>query len=186
MPDTPDRPGLPETLARAYRSTDLRHKASRCDADVLQAAGMVACSVPAFTALARIKYALDPTAFPAAIEALSGVAWHMDRHGRWRSTRAERTTLANVVLRYWVAPGCRVCTGRRFMKLPDAPALGTRACPACMGSGDIGLRLPKSLPAATWYARALDLLAWLQRQESEAASKLARKLSNGPRLVSRP
>lgn len=168
-----DRPSIEERLAAARESSDLRHREARCDVDILHAAGTVE---PAAACLQRLRYNNEPEEYRKAVDVVSRAIWHMDRRWRWRTKRHEREQLAEAVLRYWLAPNCRKCTGLQFRRAKDAPALDAKACPACRGTGDIGIRLPDGYPADPWYRRAQEALAWVQRTEARAVLEMAAKL----------
>jgi len=173
------RRSIGERLARSFVSHDLRHRQDPCDVDVLHAVALVSATHPSFSALARIQYAQDASAWRDAVLHVCRAARHLDLRKRWKSTRQERTQLAVAVLAYWLAPHCRTCTGLRFRRMQHAPALDAKVCEACGGTGDAGIRLPKSMDNAVWLPRANDLLAWVQRRDSDGCLAVLRRLRRG-------
>lgn len=57
---------------------------------------------------------------------------------KWNAEDAEQ--VAGALLRWWLAPNCRACHGRKFEVVPDAGRLSSKACKPCAATGK--LRIP--------------------------------------------
>ncbi len=58
--------------------------------------------------------------------------------GKWSVEDADR--IAGAVLRWWLAPNCRLCQGRKFELIQNTGRLSNKHCKLCEGSGKV--RIP--------------------------------------------
>lgn len=173
--------GVKEKLAHAMHSHDLSHKEQPCDVDKLAAVGMAGVASPIIVELLALKYAGDHRAYRPALDRVTEQARLMSARRDWRAHDLELRLLAKSVLDDWLAPNCRTCNGMGFRKLPDAPTLEARPCPACHGTGRQPLRMPRKLASrAGWERRWRDLSHWLLAMEMTAAQRVKAKLSAAP------
>lgn len=178
---TLERPTIKERVATAHDSSDLSHKPGNCDVDKLGAMGMASVGNPLLADLVALKYANDSRAYRPALDRVTEQARLMSARRDWRAHDLELRLLAKSVLDDWLAPNCRTCNGMGFRKLPDAPTLEARPCPACHGTGRQPLRMPRKLASrAGWERRWRDLSHWLLAMEMTAAQRVKAKLSAAP------
>lgn len=52
---------------------------------------------------------------------------------KWKVEDAEQ--VANAILRWWLAPNCRACHGRKFEVIPDTGRLSSKQCKPCSATG---------------------------------------------------
>lgn len=131
-----------EAYASASESSDLTLTADkRGDADVLIAAGW---------SESRLGGTLMRLQTKASMQQVLEVLDQIERVTRNRGISMEAT---EKVLAWWLKQACKPCNGLKFIKVPDAPTLSTKACPACRGSG---LRAVPHGPDGKWVANYLD------------------------------
>jgi len=96
-----------------------------------------ACGVhdPIPSRLWRTKWALDAKSYPEALNAVLTIAISIREKQRLRINPVE--PLAEEVLRYWLAPVCPSCFGRKADVIEGTPHLGI-ACEVCRGTGTRG------------------------------------------------
>lgn len=175
-----DRPGIKERLSRAYHSTDLKHYADRPgDVDKLQAVAMASSGGRIAGDLLRLKYDNDRTCYEPALRKLAAAFRGMAIRKRWRGRPCCFRRAAEAVLRYWMAPNCPACTGRRYKPILGQPTrLSDDVCDRCRGVGSLPLEAPIGLDPEVWLPRMHELRAWLDAREAEAADSVMRRLSN--------
>jgi hypothetical protein len=122
-----------ERYVSATQSSNLRCEtgddAPMGDTAILIAAGWSASRIGA--ALMRLQTKIDRTTLEQVHEQLS-----MRAEG-W--SIAQPVTVAASVLGWWLAKTCRACNGVKFELIPNTPALSTKACKLCRGSGEAPL-----------------------------------------------
>lgn len=136
-----DRPSVGERYLRAARTSDLRLKPGRCDAEVLLAAAYAAAgNVNGTLALAlwRMFDTGDMSSFQTIREeATNRLVRQMRRPGRDKLpplARVQAFDLAKVVMLWWLYDICRVCEGRGHPLAPGSTRVDdTRDCVACHG-----------------------------------------------------
>lgn len=75
--------------------------------------------------------------------------------------------VAGAVMAWWLDKVCKVCHGRKFAVIEGTPALSTKICPACRGTGEA--KLP--------YGEAGRLLAgWMDSCKASAVDRIKRRL----------
>lgn len=174
---TGDRPGTREKIAHAHESSDLTHRDRACDVDKLAAVGMAAARRPIAVELMRLKYSNDAHSYRPAMELLVEECERRAARQNWCANPLEIRLLCRSVLDDWIAPGCRTCNGLGFRKLPEAPTLEARPCPACHGTGRRPFRLPRKLASRPlWERRWRDLSHWLIVTEDAATVTVRQKL----------
>ncbi len=76
---------------------------------------------------------------------------------KWNTDDAQR--IAGAVLRWWLAPNCHACHGRKFEVIPDTGRLSAKACKVCGGTGkhrmphgEVGRRLANYMDDSVYRA----------------------------------
>lgn len=125
---------------------------------------------PAALNVIHLNLALD-------IDSLSALVAHaMDRvaieAGRLKLelSASDRKSLARKAIKYWAAPICHRCHGRRYEQICGTPMLSSRPCKACDGSGHS--HFPKSEHGKVIGA----LVSWLHAVEGDIAYLVRQKM----------
>lgn len=142
----------------------------RVDNPIL-AIGMVSVSEEAADSLYRLKWANDPKSYKDGVKAVLTIANRIREKRRLNINPIE--PYAEEVLRYWLAPVCPACFGRKADVIEGTPHLGV-ACEVCRGTGTRGY---------TWSGTAHDrfcreLLYAIQDAELRIRGKLLTKLGH--------
>lgn len=130
-----EKPSIEERVGRALSRGNMRQREGACDLDVVTALGLVGIREKLADACFRLKYSNDPKSYNEALEGVYGLARALDARNRWRLNRRRLRWMSKIVLDYWLADGCRLCTGLRYLTIHGTPHLSDRQCPACHGSG---------------------------------------------------
>ena len=118
---------------------------------------------PAALNVLHLHLALD-------IDSLSALIAHaMDRAaieaGRLNLdlSSSDRKNLARKAIKYWAAPICHRCHGRRYEQICGTPMLSSRPCKACDGSGR------SHFPKSDHGKIIASLVSWLHAVEGDMA-----------------
>lgn len=180
MIDTKDRPTLAERYSSVSETSDLTLRPTRCDADVLLAAGYAtAGNERGALALSvyRMKVTGDRAAFgPLVEDAIDRLIRRGVRAGgRDKLNRPEARYIAETVMHWYLNDNCRHCTGRRYELIPGMQVTSANLCQTCSGTGRHPLEqvIKKTrVEPARWLAGELDAMC------SYVLADMAVKLSN--------
>ena len=123
-----DVPTVEEKYTSAIHTSNLRVEADKGgSADVLIAVGWSPSRLG--SALMRLHSEQDGA---QSLRSFAGVHGQLDAQSmRWGMPVATTTA----ILKYWLAPLCKVCQGRKFESVPGSPALSAKRCNCCRGEG---------------------------------------------------
>lgn len=140
-----DTPSVDERYITATNTSNLKVLSDRRGAaDVLIAAGWSASRLGAalmrlhseFDGAARASSETDARLMAGKLKSLPTVLEQLQIQAlKWGASSAH---VAPSVF-WWLDKNCRMCEGRKFERLPEAPVLSTKHCTACRGSGQIYL-----------------------------------------------
>ncbi len=125
-------PDVFESHLRAAASSDLTPLETRCDVDLLTAAGFVAQNHPLGVALYKAKFQGDTEHTHYILHQVYLIARrYMESH----RIRGNSLDVAREVLVWFVNDTCPHCEGRKLTLIPDTSRLSAKPCGHCHGSG---------------------------------------------------
>lgn len=140
-----DAPTVDERYITATNTSNLKVLSDRRGAaDVLIAAGWSASRLGAalmrlhseFDGAARANSETDARLMAGKLKSLPTVLEQLQLQAiKWGISPAQ--VLPSVC--WWLDKSCRMCEGRKFERLPEAPVLSTKPCTSCRGTGQIYL-----------------------------------------------
>ncbi len=140
-----DAPEVEERYITATNTSNLKISQDRPGAaDVLIAAGWSASRLGAalmrlhseFDGAARASSETDARLMAGKLKSLPTVVDQlMIQAVKWGINPAQ--VLPSVC--WWLDKNCRMCEGRKFERLPEAPVLSAKQCTSCRGTGQIYL-----------------------------------------------
>jgi hypothetical protein len=132
-----DRPSVLERLGAAYGSSDLSFDPNhRNDLDFITAAGIAASRhLKVASPVMRVHYANSPADLNSAFRAVISLVRRFNAKRNWRLNGKSMQVVALHALSHHVDPVCSHCHGRKFELLEGTPALSTKPCRHCHGTG---------------------------------------------------
>lgn len=132
-----DRPGALERLSSALNSSDLTFDVNhRGDLDYVAALGIAATRHGKVASpVMRVHYAQSPGDLNSAFHAVVSLVKRFNAKRGWRLNAKSIQVVALHALSHHVDPVCPHCKGRKYELLEGAPALSTKACKHCHGTG---------------------------------------------------
>jgi hypothetical protein len=150
-------------------SSNLRDDAHHHSTEVLAAAAL--CR-DLGTKLFRVKYAGDPTTYPALLEVWREIVIIKAQHRRWPAD-VSPAKIARLSLDHWLNDVCPACTGRSYEPVKGVPRLmSDMPCRACMGTGRRAIEAKHNL-----LQLVADMVESLDAMSSHAASQTMRRLA---------
>lgn len=157
--------------ARSVNSSSLTDDERHHQLDALAA---VALSSEYGSLFFRAKYADDKGSIPELIRVWRDQIAKKAKRQRW--TQNARV-VADESLLYWLDDVCRVCDGKGYPKIINAPTLEACVCQACNGTAKRPLNVDKAI-----IDLVKDALQQLESMEREAGGRAMRKLADEMRF----
>lgn len=167
---------ITERYASAVRSSNLRSQPNTTfsDPDVIAAFGLAAKTAPLGVVLERL-FTGDGAAHSEIVRLLSELA--SSQFPDWRKKGVKLSSIAVAVIKWNRDSSCPACDGLAYEKIPGAPALSDKECPACRGTG-------RALLHKQFRGGSVEVAEYMQRciEEQQAEAGAAAMRAIAPRL----
>ena len=131
-----DKPSGLERLATAVATSDLTYDPDRrVPLDHIIALGLASAKSSVTSSVLRLYLGQTPENWASAKVSVLAVVRRLNAKRGWELSPRDLDKVATSALHHHLNPVCSHCKGRGFEVIPDTPALSTKACKHCRGTG---------------------------------------------------